>query len=88
MKAAEPWLLGWDALEGKVGCLLISSESLGLETAENNLKPLCQAPLPSSFLKMEPFTLTDYFFFFPDVAILHMPTLRLAEETADAVVTV
>lgn len=54
--------VGVGCSRGKVGCLLISSESLDLETAENNLKPLCQAPLPSSFLKMEPFTLTDYFF--------------------------
>lgn len=72
---------------GKVCCLLISSMSLGLETAENNFKPLCQAPLPVSFLKMEPFTL-DRLFFFPDVAILHTPSLRLAEETVDGVVTV
>lgn len=54
--------VGMGCSRGKVGCLLISSESLGLETAENNLKLLCQAALPSSFLKMEPFTLTDYFF--------------------------
>lgn len=71
---------------GRVRCLLISSVSLGLETAENNFKPLCQAPLQFSFLKMEPFTLTDCFF--PDVAILHTPSLRLAEETVDGVVTV
>lgn len=72
--------------QGKVGCLLIFSVSLALETAENNFKPLCQAPLQISLLKMEPFTLTDYFF--PDMAILCTPRLRLAEETADGVVTV
>lgn len=73
-----------------MGCLLISSESLGLETAENNLKPL---PSTSSKLFSEDGTIYSdrlffFFFFLPDVAILHMPTLRLAEETVDAVVTV
>lgn len=46
---------------GKVGCPLISVESLGLETAENNFVPLCQAALAGFFLEMEAFTVTADF---------------------------
>lgn len=87
-KAAKPWHGCWDGMLSREGGLPFD---LFWEPGFRNSRKQFKASVPSCSSKLfsEDGTIySDRLFFFPDTAILHTPSLRLAEETVDAVVTV